>query len=130
MIYALSILRSTRLLPLTSHHLYGNDCKVHRGMSSLSSNSGSLTYNYDKVIKILLRGAQFKHVDSKWSELFEVFVRVVQSERGERTVVNVIIEPLDLNQILLPAAALLRQSLSLPFSQRVSTVERFAHQQF
>ena len=63
-------------------------------MSSLSSNSGSLTYDSDKVIKILLRGAQFKRIDSKWNELFEVFVRVVQIERVERTVVSVIIEPL------------------------------------
>ncbi|OXV07381.1 hypothetical protein Egran_04858 [Elaphomyces granulatus] len=107
---------------------------------AVKDHDGSLTYDYDKVTKILHRGARYRHVDSKWSQLLEAFVRVVRIERGERAVAGVIIEPLadvlkqlDLNQILLPSTALLRQSLSSPFYQRVgvnSTAERFAHQPF
>ncbi|KAJ5090793.1 hypothetical protein N7532_009477 [Penicillium argentinense] len=93
-------------------------------IESSRERDGSVSRDYENITKILASGVQFPAACSKWAYLLESFVRVVRTEKGDRSLATLIIEPvaehlapLSANDTYFPAAALLAHSMSIPFMQ-------------
>ncbi|KAJ5327238.1 Rap1-interacting factor 1 N-terminal [Penicillium brevicompactum] len=85
---------------------------------------GSVSRDYDNVIKILLSGLRFPAASQGWSDLLESFVRVIQTEKSNQLIATMIVEPiaehticLPVGETYLPTKALFGHSLSIPFLQ-------------
>jgi hypothetical protein len=94
-------------------------------LETMRDRDGSVSRDYDNVIKILSRGLQFPTAHVIWSSLLDAFVRSVRTERGERGIATLIVEPLSdnfqqlgLDQVCLPLKAVINQALSLPYYQQ------------
>ncbi|KAJ5173012.1 hypothetical protein N7492_005605 [Penicillium capsulatum] len=93
-------------------------------IESARERDGSVSKDYENVNKILLAGLPLLDVHQEWSQLLEAYVRVARTERGDRVLATLIIEPvanglmdLPARGTCLPSASLLGHSLSIPFSQ-------------
>ncbi|CAG8888294.1 unnamed protein product [Penicillium egyptiacum] len=93
-------------------------------MESARGRDGSVSRDYENVIKILSFGLSFASAFKEWSHLLETFVRVVRTEKGNQAVANMIVEPmaerlmhLSAEDTYLPLTSLLGHSLSIPFMQ-------------
>ena len=93
-------------------------------MESARERDGSVSRDYDNVTKMLASGLGLHEVLQEWSHLLSSFVRVARTEKGERALPALIIEPLAESLMKIPAqdtfqpsASLLSQSLSIPFLQ-------------
>ncbi|CAG7964160.1 unnamed protein product [Penicillium nalgiovense] len=93
-------------------------------MESARGRDGSVSRDYENVIKILSFGLSFASAFKEWSRLLETFVRVVRTEKGNQAVANMIVEPmaerlmhLSAEDTYLPSTSLLGHSLSIPFMQ-------------
>ncbi|KAJ5514335.1 hypothetical protein N7463_003887 [Penicillium fimorum] len=93
-------------------------------MESARGRDGSVSRDYENVIKILSFGLSFPSASQEWSHLLETFVRVVRTEKGNQAVATIIVEPmaerlmhLSAGDTYLPSTSLLGHSLSIPFMQ-------------
>ncbi|KAJ5960197.1 uncharacterized protein N7479_007347 [Penicillium vulpinum] len=93
-------------------------------MESARGRDGSVSRDYENVIKILSFGLSFPLAFQQWSHLLETFVRVVRTEKGNQAVATMIVEPiaerlmhLSARDTYLPSTSLLGHSLSIPFMQ-------------
>ncbi|CAI7626524.1 unnamed protein product [Penicillium crustosum] len=93
-------------------------------MESARGRDGSVSRDYENVIKILSFGLSFPSAFQEWSHLLEIFVRVVRTEKGNQAVADMIVEPmaerlmhLSAGDTYLPSTSLLSHSLSIPFMQ-------------
>jgi hypothetical protein len=93
-------------------------------MESARGRDGSVSRDYENVIRILSFGLTFASAFKEWSHLLETFVRVVRTEKGNQAVANMIVEPmaerlmhLSAEDTYLPSTSLLGHSLSIPFMQ-------------
>ncbi|KAJ5185142.1 hypothetical protein N7472_009982 [Penicillium cf. griseofulvum] len=93
-------------------------------MESARGRDGSVSRDYENVIKILSFGLSFPSAFQEWSHLLETFVRVVRTEKGNQAVATMIVEPmaerlmhLSAGDTYLPSTSLLGHSLSIPFMQ-------------
>ncbi|KAJ5834816.1 hypothetical protein N7447_000842 [Penicillium robsamsonii] len=93
-------------------------------MESARGRDGSVSRDYENVIKILSFGLSFPSASQEWSHLLETFVRVVRTEKGNQAVATMIVEPmaerlmhLSAEDTYLPSTSLLGHSLSIPFMQ-------------
>lgn len=93
-------------------------------MESARGRDGSVSRDYENVIKILSFGFSFPSAFQYWSHLLETFVRVVRTEKGNQAVATMIVEPmaerlmqLSAGDTYLPSTSLLGHSLSIPFMQ-------------
>ncbi|KAJ5384772.1 hypothetical protein N7517_002683 [Penicillium concentricum] len=93
-------------------------------MESARGRDGSVSRDYENVIKILSFGLSFPSASQEWSHLLETFVRVVRTEKGNQAVATMIVEPmaerlmhLSAGDTYLPSTSLLGHSLSIPFMQ-------------
>ncbi|KAJ5095975.1 Rap1-interacting factor 1 N-terminal [Penicillium alfredii] len=89
---------------------------------SARERDGSVFRDYENVIKILSSGLGFPTAFLEWSRLLESFVRVVRTEKGNRALATMIVEPmaeclmrLPAYDTLLPSTSLFGHSLSIPF---------------
>lgn len=93
-------------------------------MESAHGRDGSVSRDYENVIRILSFGLSFPSFFQEWSHLLETFVRVVRTEKGNQAVATMIVEPiaerlmnLSAGDTYLPSTSLLSHSLSIPFMQ-------------
>ncbi|KGO60937.1 Rap1-interacting factor 1 N-terminal [Penicillium expansum] len=93
-------------------------------MESARGRDGSVSRDYENVIKILSFGLAFPSAFQEWSHLLETFVRVVRTEKGNQAVATMIVDPmaerlmnLSARDTYLPSTSLLGHSLSIPFMQ-------------
>ncbi|KAJ5610622.1 hypothetical protein N7510_007341 [Penicillium lagena] len=93
-------------------------------IESARERDGSVSQDYDNISKILSSGLHFSNAFQEWSHLLDSFVRVVRTEKGDRLLATMIVEPMA--EILLglpargaymPSSLLLSHSLSIPFFQ-------------
>lgn len=93
-------------------------------MESARERDGSVSRDYDNVMKILLSGLFFPAVSQGWSDLLGSFVSVIQAEKGNQLVATMIVEPiaerithLPVGDTYLPSRSLFSHSMSVPFLQ-------------
>ena len=93
-------------------------------LESARERDGSVSRDYENVIKILSFGLVFPPSFQEWSHLLESFVRVVRTEKGNQEIATMIVEPmadrlmgLPAGDTYLPSTSLLGHSLSIPFLQ-------------
>lgn len=103
---------------------FAEDCLRSFPMETVRDRDGSVSRDYDNVVKILSRGLRFPDAYLKWNLLLDAFVRVVRTERGDRGIAKHIIEhlaedlkQLGLEQVCAPLKALINHSLSVPYHQ-------------
>lgn len=91
-------------------------------IESARERDGSVSRDYENIIKILAAGLQFPDMSQRWSHLLESFVRVVRTEKGDQVLATLIVEPiagflaaLPVHDTYLPTTSLLAHSLSMPF---------------
>lgn len=99
-------------------------------IESARERDGSVSRDYENVIKILSSGLGFTGAFQDWSHLLDSFVRVVRTEKGDRVLATMIIEPmaerlmrLPPQDTYMPSTSLFGHSLSIPFLQD-TTVDR------
>lgn len=100
-------------------------CLNSHPLETKRDRDGTVSRDYDNVIKILSRGLQIPDAHMAWGSLLDAFVRSVRTERGERGIATLIVEPLSENlrhlgpdQVCLPLKAVINQALSLPYYQQ------------
>ncbi|KAJ5774101.1 hypothetical protein N7457_008997 [Penicillium paradoxum] len=93
-------------------------------IESARERDGSVSRDYENIIRILSFGVASASTFKQWSHLLESFVRVVRTEKGNQAVASIIVEPmaerlirLPSDDIYLPSTSLLSHSLSIPFLQ-------------
>ena len=91
-------------------------------IESARERDGSVSRDYENIVKILSAGLKFVDVSLVWSQLLDSSVRVVRTERGDRAIATMILEPLaervtDLKarDTYLPSISLLNHSLSISY---------------
>ena len=94
-------------------------------METLRERDGTISRDYINVSNILLRGLQFATSPTTWNALLESYIRIVRTEKGERGISTLVIEPiaqklihLDRIRPYLPTKALINQALSLGYYQQ------------
>ncbi|KAH8700233.1 putative telomere length regulator protein [Talaromyces proteolyticus] len=94
-------------------------------METPRDRDGTISRDYDNVKTVLTRGLQFTMAFETWNSLLDAYVRTVRTERGERGIATLIIEPIAANLLQLtravsyaPLKALIGQALSLPYCQQ------------
>ncbi|KAJ5582610.1 hypothetical protein N7535_001230 [Penicillium sp. DV-2018c] len=93
-------------------------------IESARERDGSVSRDYENIIKILSSGLEFASSFQEWSHLLDSFVRVVRTEKGNQAVATTIMEPMaerlmhvSAAKTYLPSTSLLGHSLSIPFLQ-------------
>jgi hypothetical protein len=93
-------------------------------IESARERDGSVSRDYENVIKILSFGLSFASSFQEWSHLLDSFVRVVRTEKGNQAVAITIVKPMaerlmhvSAAESYLPSTSLLGHSLSIPFLQ-------------
>jgi hypothetical protein len=91
----------------------------------LRESDGTISRDYNNVSNILLRGLQFTTSPTTWNALLESYIRIVRTEKGERGISTLVIEPIaqklmqfDRVRPYLPMKALINQALSLAYYQQ------------
>ncbi|KAL1964593.1 hypothetical protein VTN77DRAFT_6767 [Rasamsonia byssochlamydoides] len=104
---------------------FAEDCLHSFPMETVRDRDGSVSRDYENIFKILSRGLRFPGAHLKWNLLLDAFVRVVRTERGDRSIAKHIVEPLaedlkqlGLGQVCAPLKALINHALSLPYHQQ------------
>jgi hypothetical protein len=93
-------------------------------IESARERDGSVSRDYDNVTKMLASGLCLSNSFQEWSHLLEAFVHVVRTERGDRALATLIIEPVaeclmhvSVDNTCPHLTSLLNHSLSIPFVQ-------------
>ncbi|PLB54649.1 hypothetical protein P170DRAFT_373970 [Aspergillus steynii IBT 23096] len=83
---------------------------------------GSVSRDYENTVKILSTGLRFADVFQVWDELLGAFVRVIRTEKGDREIASMVVEPLAECLMAVPArdrylasASLFKHSLSMTY---------------
>lgn len=91
-------------------------------IESARERDGSVSRDYENIVKILSAGLKFIDVSLVWSQLLDSSVRVVRTERGDRAIATMILEPLaecvtglKARDTYLPSISLLSHSLSISY---------------
>lgn len=86
---------------------------------------GSVSRDYENVIKILSTGLRFPDVFQVWNELLDAFVRVIRTEKGDGAIAIMVVEPLaeclmtvGARDSCLASASLLRNSLPMAYGHQ------------
>lgn len=106
-------------------------------IESSRERDGSVSRDYENISKILAAGVQISTAFPEWAYLLESFIRVVRTEKGDRALATLVVEPvaeslasLPLRDTYFPATALLNHSMSIPFMQDSSlTMETVSQQE-
>lgn len=100
-------------------------CLSSLPMETLRERDGTISRDYINISNILLRGLQFTSSPTTWNALLESYIRIVRTEKGERGISSLVIEPIaqkliQLDHVLpyLPMKALINQALSLAYYQQ------------
>jgi Rap1-interacting factor 1 N terminal len=103
------------------------DCLASLPMETLRDRDGTLSRDYGNITSILVRGLQSPTAFMTWNSLLNVYVRIIRTERGERGILTLVIEPianeliqLDRERTHLPLKALVNQASSLSYYQQVN----------
>jgi hypothetical protein len=93
-------------------------------IESARERDGSVSRDYEHVIKILSFGLVFPPAFQEWSDLLKSFGRVVLTEKGNQAVATMIIEPMadrlmgiSAGNTYLPSTSLFDLSVSIPWLQ-------------
>ncbi|KAJ5811987.1 hypothetical protein N7474_008288 [Penicillium riverlandense] len=93
-------------------------------IESARERDGSVSRDYENINKILSSGLHFSNTFKEWSHLLDSFFRVVRTEKGDRLLATMIVEPmaeillsLPARAAYMPASSLLGHALSIPFFQ-------------
>lgn len=93
-------------------------------IESSRERDGSVSRDYENVTKTLAAGVQIPTAYPEWAHLLDSFLRVVRTEKGDRVLAALIVEPiaeslapLAVCDTYFPATALLGHSMSIPFMQ-------------
>lgn len=99
-------------------------------IESARERDGTVSRDYDNVVRILSTGLEYPDASQEWTHLLASFVRVVRTEKGDRTIATMIIEPIAEHAMQLPvrsaffvSSILLSQALSIPYHQEAAPVE-------
>ncbi|KAF4262357.1 hypothetical protein KXW98_001323 [Aspergillus fumigatus] len=91
-------------------------------LESARERDGSVIRDYENVVKILSAGLKFSTVFPAWNQLLDALVRVMRTEKGDRAIALMTLEPLaecmmtiDARNTYLPLSSLFTQSLSIPY---------------
>ncbi|GFF65792.1 hypothetical protein IFM47457_01160 [Aspergillus lentulus] len=91
-------------------------------LESARERDGSVIRDYENVVKILSTGLRFSTVFPAWNQLLDALVRVMRTEKGDRAIASMTLEPLaecmmtiDARNTYLPLSSLFTQSLSIPY---------------
>jgi hypothetical protein len=91
-------------------------------LESARERDGSVIRDYENVVKILSTGLKFSTVFPAWNQLLDALVRVMRTEKGDRAIASMTLEPLaecmmtiDARNTYLPLSSLFTQSLSIPY---------------
>ncbi|KAJ5579814.1 uncharacterized protein N7459_005799 [Penicillium hispanicum] len=91
-------------------------------VESARERDGSVSRDYENVMKILTSGLHLSEVSQEWSLLLEAFMRVAKTEKGDQVLPGLIVEPISQGLMSLPVqqtyrslASLLGHSLAIPF---------------
>jgi hypothetical protein len=84
---------------------------------------GSVSRDYEIITKILVAGVAFTGASQEWSRLLDAYMRVVRTEKGDRVLTDLVVEPISeslssisVHDTYLPTNALLSHCLSIPFA--------------
>lgn len=101
---------------------FSADCLCSFPIESARERDGSISRDYENIVKILSSGLGFSGVLQEWNQLLDSFVRVLRTEKGDRAIATTVIEPLAEHMMLyraedtyMPSAALFHHSLSIPY---------------
>ncbi|EED16473.1 telomere length regulator protein (Rif1), putative [Talaromyces stipitatus ATCC 10500] len=94
-------------------------------METLRERDGTISRDYINISNILLRGLQLRTSPPTWSALLESYIRIIRTEKGERGISTLVIEPItqrllqiDYVRAYLPTKALINQALSLAYYEQ------------
>lgn len=101
---------------------FSADCLCSFPIESARQRDGSISRDYENAVRILSSGLTFTEASQEWSQLLDSFVRVLRTEKGDRAIATVVIEPLSERMMLQqardlyqPSTAFFNHSLSLPY---------------
>jgi len=93
-------------------------------IESARERDGSVSRDYDHVRKMLASGLPFISAFQEWSHLLDAFVRVIRTEKGDRLLATLIVEPLAeclmhcfVEDTYLHITTLLNHAVAIPFTQ-------------
>lgn len=93
-------------------------------IESARERDGSVSRDYEIITKILVAGISFPGASQEWSRLLDAYVRVARTEKGDRVLSGLIVEPIaeslssiSVHDTYLPTNALLGHCLSIPFAR-------------
>ncbi|EAW10353.1 putative telomere length regulator protein (Rif1) [Aspergillus clavatus NRRL 1] len=96
-------------------------------LESARERDGSVIRDYENVVKVLSVGLRFPLFFPAWNQLLEALVRAMRTEKGERAIARMALEPLaeymlplDPQSTYLPLSSLFAQSLSIPYCHEES----------
>ncbi|KAF7170715.1 hypothetical protein CNMCM5623_003281 [Aspergillus felis] len=91
-------------------------------LESARERDGSVIRDYESVVKILSTGLKFSTIFPTWNQLLDALVRVMRTEKGDRAIASMALEPLaecmmtiGARNTYLPLSSLFTQSLSIPY---------------
>ncbi|KAL4928838.1 putative telomere length regulator protein (Rif1) [Aspergillus undulatus] len=106
----------------TSNAQLSVDCLCYFPTESIRAWDGSISRDYDNLLKILSAGLRFSDIAVPWDRLLDAFIRVLRSERGDRAIVTLALEPLaellmsyDIRSIYSFASSIINHSLPISF---------------
>ncbi|KAI9042602.1 putative telomere length regulator protein (Rif1) [Aspergillus affinis] len=87
---------------------------------------GSVSRDYENAVRILSSGLKFPDVSQVWDELLDAFVRVIRTEKGDREIATMVVEPLaeclmtvGVRDGYLASASLFKHSLPMTYGQSI-----------
>ncbi|OJZ87389.1 hypothetical protein ASPFODRAFT_131960 [Aspergillus luchuensis CBS 106.47] len=99
-------------------------------METARERDGSVCRDYENIVNILSAGLKFSDVFEVWNPLVDSLIRVVRTEKGDRAISTMAMEPLAASIIeqgtrntCKPSASLLKLSLSIPYGHEAETAK-------
>ncbi|RAH85496.1 telomere length regulator protein [Aspergillus japonicus CBS 114.51] len=106
-------------------------------METARERDGSVTRDYENVVKILSTGLNYYRNFQIWNELLNSLIRVVRTERSDQAITLMIIEPLaesimkgGSRKSYLPLASILKHLLSITYYQQFERENNESHLPF
>lgn len=91
-------------------------------MESARERDGTVSRDYENIVMILSAGLKFLDISEAWNQLLESSVRVVRTERGDRAIATMVLEPLAENvtqlkvrETYMPSTSLINRALSISY---------------
>ncbi|PYH79392.1 telomere length regulator protein [Aspergillus uvarum CBS 121591] len=106
-------------------------------METARERDGSVTRDYENVVKVLSTGLNYYRNFQVWNELLDSLIRVVRTERSDQAITLMIIEPLaesimkgGARKSYLPLASILKHLLSITHYQQFERENNESHLPF